>query len=220
YRLSIWAVANSFSNTVSALLSNGDGTAFSVLLLRRYPQDAPVVHDPSTHHGEHRRDRADVVCGHGEVVVAQNDQVGVLAGLERAKAPLLSKIPGAVDGLCAQRLHPRQSLFGGNAGHVGIERPAADDVPEVDERGVRRDVHRVRGKAQMDPTPEDAPEARGAAAGGGECPRRARGHPDAERLGAREGPISGADAVLPGMRDRPVEPRDGVDVVRLLPSVE
>src|SRR5262245_26612131 len=121
--------ANSFSNTVSALLSNGDGTAFSVLLLRRYPQDAPVVHDPSTHHGEHRRNRADVVCGHGEVVVAQNDQVGVLAGLERANAPLLSKIPGAVDGLCAERLHPRQSLFGGNAGHVGIERPAADDVP-------------------------------------------------------------------------------------------
>src|SRR6266852_1611639 len=176
------------------------------------------VHDAAPDDRKHRREPSDIVGRDSEVIVAKDDEVGMLADFQRSYPPLLHDVPSAARRLGAKRLFSGQPLLGRNAGYRRIERLPADHVPEIDERRVRRDVHRVRGQAEMDATVEHALEARSAAAP--ERPTGARGHPDAERFHARKCRVRRADAVVAWMGDRPVEARNRMDLVRLLPEAE
>src|SRR5712664_2216193 len=116
------------------------------------------VHDATADDGENGSEPADIVGRDSEVIVAEDDEVGMLADFQRSYPSLLHQIPGAAGGLGAKRLLPSQPLFGRNARHGRIERLPADHVPEVDERWIRRDVHCVRRQAKMDSAVEHALE--------------------------------------------------------------
>src|SRR5262245_32822855 len=71
--------------------------------------------------GNHRKYGADIldrVVRHGEVVVGQNDEVGVLAEFQRSQPALLAEEPSALDGGVAKCLLAREPLSHGYSRHA------------------------------------------------------------------------------------------------------
>src|SRR5262249_3865037 len=94
--------------------------------------------------------------GNGEVVLAQNDEIRVVRWLERAHLSLKLDKPAASFRRESQGLGPRQPLLGHDALYASDCRFAADDVPQIQEGRIGRDIERVGAKAGRCPALVDS----------------------------------------------------------------
>ncbi len=68
------------------------------------------VHDLSAHHRHHGFDASNHLLRHGEVVVAEDSEIGILARSERADLMIVEGKPRRALGIQAQRLDARHLL--------------------------------------------------------------------------------------------------------------
>ena len=132
------------------------------------------VHDPSAQHRHQHLRAADAVGGHPEEIAVENDQIGQLAPLERARAAVLVHLQGAAHRVGPNRLGERDALD-------RVERPLGVAVPGI---GPARDaaLDCIPGKQRV-----HGPVARGGQACAASNEAAGRVEP-AEALGPQVGP--------------------------------
>ena len=122
------------------------------------PKWIPSVDDLAVDDGEDRADLLDLRVGHGEVVPVQHDQIGQLAGFDRADLVLHPQEPAVAAREQAERLLARDLLVAVDpvAERVDAGRREVDVQPRIE----RRDVDAVAVDAGLDAVIDDRPERR------------------------------------------------------------
>jgi hypothetical protein len=106
------------------------------------------VHDLATDHRHHGLDPSNHLLGHSQIVVAEDSEVRVLAGDERAELVVVEGKPRRTLCIQAQRIDARHLLavVGQHASHIASRR----HVEERDPRIESRDVRRIRADSGVD----------------------------------------------------------------------
>jgi hypothetical protein len=88
----------------------------------------------------HRLDPPDHLLGHSQIVVAEDSEVRVLAGDERADLMVVEGKPRRTLGIQAQRIDARHLLavVGQHASHIAARRHVEERDPRIESRDVRR----------------------------------------------------------------------------------
>ena len=119
------------------------------------------MHDLPAKQRQHGFDASNRLLGHGEIVVAEDRKVRVLARDERADVVVVEGKPGRALRIQAKRFDTRHLLavVGQHARHVSSGRHVEEREPRIE----RRDVGRIRADAGADSGVHDAAERRPAA---------------------------------------------------------
>src|SRR5688500_1035327 len=96
--------------SLGALRPNGHPHRMNARPSSMLPKHARIVNDFSIDNRHHRPDSSDLIVGHGEVVVAQDGQVGQLPDLDRAELLLHPQEPSVLPRAEPKRVLPGDPL--------------------------------------------------------------------------------------------------------------